>query len=120
MRKLGIRHILFIMALAMPAALPDSAEARIFVGVGLGCCGAYPGYYSPYYYPGYYYAAPPVVYSVPPPPPPVIYVSPPATPANQTSETYVDAAGRTCRQFQSASSSGTACLQPDGTWRTVP
>lgn len=98
-----------------------------------GCCGYpypayYPYYYSYYYpsYPAYYMAPPPVVYTVPPPSP-VIYATPssaaPVVAADQTSPTFIDSAGRTCRQYQATTPGGapfgTACLMPDGTWRVV-
>jgi hypothetical protein len=85
-------------------------------------------YYSSYYpYYNSYVVPPPVVYT-----PPVIYSSPSTViysnaPANQTSSTYIDDIGRTCREFQSTAqiggtlqdTYGTACLQPDGSWRVV-
>ncbi len=44
-------------------------------------------------------------------------------PATQASATFTDAQGRSCRTFETSIEgtpvSGTACLQPDGTWRTV-
>lgn len=54
-----------------------AADARVFVGVGIGVPFYGPGYYGPppYYPPPVYYAPPPVYY---PPPPPVVY-SPPQT-----------------------------------------
>jgi hypothetical protein len=92
------------------AAAP--AEARTFVSVGVGL----PLFYAP---PPVVYAPPPVVYAAPPPvvyaPAPTAYAPAPA-PASQT-----------CREYQSTiqvngqpqPSHGTACLQPDGTWRIV-
>ncbi len=88
----------------------------------------YPGYYAPAYYPyPAYYAPPPtVVYA--PQPAPVVYSQPaPPMSANQTSPTYTDSNGQTCREYQSTalidghhqSTYGTACLQPDGTWRVM-
>ena len=91
------------------AAAP--AEARTFVSVGVGL----PLFYAP---PPVVYAPPPVVYA----PPPVVYAPAPAPAA------YVPApAPQTCREYQSTiqvngqpqPSHGTACLQPDGTWRIV-
>jgi len=64
----------------LTALVPMAAEAggrhhgfhrggRVFVGVGVGCCGFYPWpYYYPYYYPSYY-PSPAVVYSSPAPAP---------------------------------------------------
>ena len=139
MKKLGLLWALLALVLMGGVTLASKpAEARVFVHVGVGCCGYYPGwgypayYYSPYYYP--YYAPAPVVYAAPPPmvyaPAPAPFVSyaapapmgAPPLAANQTSPTFVDNLGRTCRQFQSTSGGqafGTACLQPDGSWRAV-
>lgn len=125
----------FICALGLTALAPRPADARVFVsvGVGGGCCygpgWGYP-YYRPYYYPGYYapaYYPPPVVYAAPQtvvyaPPPAVTYAAPAVTQADQTSPTFIDAQGRTCRQFEATSagpSAGTACLLSDGTWHVV-
>jgi len=64
------------------AAMPRTADARVFVGVGIGVP-VYGGYgygYGPYYYPpAVVYAPPPVVYAAPPapPPPPTSYVQQP-------------------------------------------
>ncbi|MGE3624055.1 MAG: hypothetical protein AB7H77_09340 [Bdellovibrionales bacterium] len=105
-------------------------HSHFSVGLSVG------SYYPAYYYP-YYVSPPPVVYSVPPPvvyeaPPTIVYETaaapvivsgePPPLSANQTSPTYIDSYGRTCRQFQSTAGGpafGTACLQPDGSWRAV-
>jgi hypothetical protein len=119
---------------------PPAAEARVFVGVGVGGC-CYGGYGYPYYpyYDPYYVPPPPVVYSVPPPPtvvysqpapatvvtgappPPPAYASaPPAPgPAAAASTAFVDSQGRTCKHVQITSNVDTICLQPDGSWRTV-
>ena len=135
--------VLFTLGLVMSPA----AEARVFVGVGVGCCygGYYGGYGYPYYpyYAPYYVAPPPVVYSVPPAPAPTVvyqqaapttYSAPPppapapvamsapaaAAPAPDTT-TFIDSQGRTCRHIQATPGQpyATACLQPDGTWHTV-
>jgi len=90
-------------------------------------------YYRPSYhafpaYPPYvttYIAPPPMVYA--PPATSTIIMTAPTLPANQTSPTYTDEAGRTCREYQSTvivgdqqqQAYGTACLQPDGTWRVT-
>lgn len=87
----------------------------------------YPGYYSrPVYYgyPAYYAPPPTVVYEAPPQ---VVYAPAPVMHANQTSETYIDENGQTCREYQSTGrvaghaqqTYGTACLQQDGSWRIV-
>lgn len=90
-----------------------------------------------FYYPRpYYYDPPVVVYRYAPPPPRVVYVAPQpavvyAAPAPVTvspaSPVYTDSLGRTCREYQTTVSVGgapqpaygTACLQPDGSWRVV-
>jgi hypothetical protein len=74
-----------------------------------------------------YYHYPPVYY--PPPPPRVVYVPtpPPVMSAVPTSPVYRAPSGQYCREYQSTvtvggqpqPSYGTACLQPDGTWRVV-
>ncbi|GGF25595.1 hypothetical protein GCM10011611_34590 [Aliidongia dinghuensis] len=104
-----------VLSLSLGAA---SAEARTFVSVGVGL----PLFYAP---------PPPVVYA----PPPVVYAPPPVTyapayepaPAAYAPPAYAPAATQTCREYQSTiqvngqpqQSYGTACLQPDGTWRIV-
>ncbi|HUY67736.1 MAG TPA: hypothetical protein VMV79_00360 [Alphaproteobacteria bacterium] len=101
----------------------DHDHAHFGVFIGGGCCYTYP-YYDPYY--PYYVAPPPVVYTVPPPSPVYAYPSPPSMLADQTSPTFVDHLGRTCRHFQSAAANpgeppvtGTACLMTDGAWHAV-
>jgi hypothetical protein len=121
------------LALGLVLSVATPAQARVFIVTGGGAV-YYPGYPA-YYYPGYtypyypaYYPAPTVIYASPPP---VAYaaasgLSTAAGPlaANQTSQTFVDAQGRTCRQFQTTNgvgpAAGIACLMPDGSWRTVP
>lgn len=67
---------LLAIAAALPVVTPGRADARVFVGVGLGFPGIGFGfpYYAPYYYPppAYYYPPPPVYV-----PPPVAYGAPP-------------------------------------------
>ena len=109
----------------------------VSLSFGAGGWGAYPAYYPGYYpsyYPTYYnpyygYPTPTyptriVVYQQPsaaavPVQPKVIQGSNPPAYA----QAYIDDEGRTCRQFESVMDgepvNGTACLQPDGTWRTV-
>lgn len=85
----------------------------------------------------YFYAAPvypyPDPYAVPPPvvqgPPPVVVMpAPPGTVvATPASPPYTAPNGQTCREYQSTAviggqrqqTYGTACLQPDGSWRIV-
>jgi hypothetical protein len=86
-----------------------------------------------YYGPRYYYP-PPVAYYyphyVPVPPPPVVYVPVPRGPvvaAQPASPVYQTPQGQYCREYQGTlniggkpqPSHGTACLQPDGTWRLM-
>jgi len=86
-------------------------------------------HHHPHHWPRYHYGyhyAPPVYY--PPPPPQVVYVpAPPPLAATPTSPAYRTADGRYCREYQATvmvggvpqPSYGTACLQPDGSWRVV-
>jgi hypothetical protein len=93
-------------ALLAALALPGAAEARGFVGFGFSAPLG-PAYYPPP--PAYY---PPPAYAYPPP-----VASRPAAP---TSSGY-------CREYQATMTIdgrpqpvyGTACLQPDGSWRIV-
>ncbi len=83
----------------------------------------YPYYADPYAYPDYSYP-PPAVYA----PPPAVYAPPPAAvSATPVSPAYQAPNGQTCRQYQRTVSisgapqqvTGTACMDPDGTWRIV-
>jgi len=130
------------IALAAVLALSPHAGARVVVGIGVGV----PLFMPPPVVvapPPYYYYPPPPVYPPPPPtyyyPPPAGYSSPPASysppPAGSAPPPPVAAAppapastaGQQCRQYQSTSmingtpqqTTGTACLQADGTWRIV-
>ncbi|MDD5586019.1 MAG: hypothetical protein PHY92_03555 [Alphaproteobacteria bacterium] len=130
MKKLIFTALAFVLALGVvqPAfARPHHSHFGVYIGGGYGpYWGSYGYPYPPYYPPRAIYVPPPVVYA----PPPVVYAAPPvasAVPADQTSPTYTDSYGRTCREYQAKSSIagemrdvyGTACLQPDGTWRIV-
>jgi len=134
MRKLNLVVLIAIAFLIGMSA--SQANARVIVGIGVGGCCVYGpawGYpYPAYYYPPPYYPAPAgVVYAPAPAYPSTVYVTPsayaapsslPAVQANQTSPTFVDSYGRTCRQFQSTSPGpayGTACLQSDGSWKVM-
>ena len=98
-------------AVAMTAA-PAAAHGRGRVFFGFNAWA--PPYY-PYYYPPYYYYPPPAYVPVPP-----YGTVQPMPPAAQNS-------GQTCREFQTTlqvdgqwqPGYGTACLQPDGSWRIV-
>jgi hypothetical protein len=131
------------LALGATALAPTSAEARGFVrvGVGIGLPFYSPYYYAPYYAPYYaapaYYAPPPVYYPPPaapaayaPPAPPPPYAAPYGDPPASAAPPAVSpqaSNGRQCRQYSTTTvidgspqeAVGTACLQPDGTWRIV-
>ncbi len=106
---------------------PAAARVRGFVGFGFNL--GVPVFPPP---PPIVYAPPPVYYVPPPPlvytPPPVVYAAPPA-PAATPAPTAAPAAATDpyCREYQSTTVIdgapqalyGTACLQPDGTWRIV-
>ena len=59
----------FVAALALlaSAAMTQPAKARVFVSIGVPCCGYFPGPYYGYYPPPPYYYAPPPGYYPPPP-----------------------------------------------------
>lgn len=113
MRNGVIRVIAAVAVVAACAAFaPAPASARVVVGFRFGAplFAPVPAYYPP----------PPVYYA---PPPPVYYVPPPADePAPVPA-----AASRQCREYSTTTVIagapqevyGTACLQPDGTWRIV-
>ena len=133
---------LAVAALIGFAAMPQPAAADSFsfsYSTGRGYYGKpYYGYryhYGPpryaYYYggPRYYYPPPPVVYYYPPPPT-VVYVPVPRGPAvaaHPASPVYQTPQGQQCREYQGTlkiggqpqPSYGTACLQPDGTWKLM-
>jgi hypothetical protein len=145
-----VKQALTAIAFVLAAVLPSVAGADVHVSIigGYGCCAyrpwhpwGYPWGPPAYYVPGppvvyappppVIYAPPPVVYAAPPPvvyaaPPPVVYAAPPPN-AAPASGSYVDKAGRTCREYQTTvtlggapqSVHGTACLQPDGSWQMV-
>lgn len=137
---------LIALLLGLAIVAPHPAAARTHVSLSFGYGGYWPTYYEPYWSGPAYYVPPRPVYYVPPPvryyAPPVTYYAPPvrtvyqpvetvyvpapapsAMPATQTSPTYVDSRGRTCRHFETTVGGdrvlGTACLFADGTWRTV-
>ena len=93
------------------------------------------GFGVPFYFPPPIVYAPPPAYYVPPPPvvyypqPPAYYAAPPAAynaPPAFSAAPAADA-GQQCREYQSTAmingqpqqTVGTACLQPDGTWRII-
>jgi hypothetical protein len=106
-----------IAALTLAALFASqSAEARGFVSFGIGL-----PLFAP---PPVVYAPPPAYY--PPPPPPVVYYPPPPVYSAPPAVAPM-ASGRQCREYESTAMIngqpqqmvGTACLQPDGTWRIV-
>jgi hypothetical protein len=129
LRAGDIRHSALCLVAAVLAVWlglqPSAAEARSRAYFSIGV----PLYLGP---PAYYYPPPPPVYYYPPPPPPVYYAPPPAAYAPPP-VAYVPPApaapamAQTCREYQSTvtingtpqATFGTACLQPDGSWRIV-
>jgi hypothetical protein len=112
----GVIRVIAVSAVvaACAAFAPVPASARVVVGFGFGVPLVAP---APVYYP-----PPPVYY---PPPAPVYYVPPPAgTPVPAPTP---DTTSGQCREYSSTTVIagtpqqvyGTACLQPDGTWRIV-
>jgi hypothetical protein len=112
-RTRGLGPALYLAAglQVFAAAVPSSAHARGFISFHFGvpvAVGA-PVYYPP---PVYYY------------PPPVYYYPPPTYPPLPSATT---APQQNCREYQTTTiiggrpqpAYGTACLQPDGTWRVV-
>ena len=90
------------------------------------------GWHHRHHYPRpVFYAPPPVIYA--PPVRTVVYTAPaefipaPTMIADQSSPTYYNEYGQQCREYQTTgriSGSrgqlyGTACLQPDGSWRVI-
>jgi hypothetical protein len=76
-----------LVAIALCAAMvglaAPSAQARVFIGIGIPFPGFYP---APYYYP------PPVYY----PPPPPVYYAPPVQTYSQVPTPMPSGAGQTC------------------------
>ncbi|MDX2027071.1 MAG: hypothetical protein SFW62_00365 [Alphaproteobacteria bacterium] len=133
MKKLILAAVLTTLAAlpAMPAAARPHHHHHGHGGGGVSFSFGFSNYYPRPYYGYPYYAPPPVVYATPPvvyAPPTAITYEPAPMPADQTSPTYTDDEGRNCREFQSTAiidgdeqpTYGTACLQPDGSWRVVP
>ena len=127
------------LGLGVLAAAP-SAQADVVVGVRYGGWGWHHPYYRRHFFfgprivfwgPPVYYGPPPYVYG-PPVGPPVYapgYGVPQQQPmtVNPTSAPYRASNGLTCREFQTTitvggqaqPAYGTACLQPDGSWKVV-
>lgn len=106
-----------VLGAAGIALAPQPAAARVSVGIGFGLPLFAPAYAAPVYYPAPYAYAP--AYAPPPAPayyaPQQSYAPAPAPTASQ------------CLEYNSTSvidgtpqqTVGTACLQPNGTWRIV-
>ena len=116
-KMLGVVGAL-LAGIGLATVLPSPAQARGFVSFGIGVP-LLPG-------PSYYYPPPVVAY---PPPAPVYYAPAPAyapPPAAAYAPPAAEPQGE-CREYQSTTTIagqpesvvGTACRQPDGTWRII-
>ncbi|MFZ0693088.1 MAG: hypothetical protein WAN51_02880 [Alphaproteobacteria bacterium] len=118
-----------VLGLGLVAAMAPQADAEVFVG---GCfnCGFRPHFFYPFFGPPVVVGPPPVYYAQPPgavyaPPASAYVTSGQAISATPVSPPYQASNGLTCREYQSTvvvegraqNSYGTACLQPDGSWR---
>jgi hypothetical protein len=124
-RALGVGAVL-LAGLGLAAA---PASARTFVSLGFGV----PLFAGPVYPPPppVYYAPPPAYYYPPPAygysPPPAYGYSPPPVSAPSSSYSPAPVSQEECREYTATSSIGgvpqqmvgTACRQPDGTWRII-
>lgn len=115
-KMLGVAAMVLVCG-GLVAALPMRAQARGFVSIGIGVP-LMPG-------PAYYYPPPPpLVY----PPAPVYYAPAPTYPPPAAAYAPpLPAPQSECREYQSTTTIagqpqnmvGTACRQPDGSWRIV-
>ena len=104
-----------LAGVGLVTALSSPAQARGFVAIGIGVP-LVPG-------PAYYYPPPVVAY---PPPAPIYYAPPPAYAPPAYAAPPAAPQGE-CREYTSTTTIagqpqnvvGTACRQPDGTWRIV-
>jgi hypothetical protein len=106
--------VLAVLLLAQPASARDGFRGgAYFYGAPYS---PYPYYYPP---PPVYYPPPPVVYAPPPgvvyaaPPPPQMSLGHPVSPGCREYTAPANVGGQTVQTY------GTACRQPDGTWRIV-
>ncbi|QCO03798.1 hypothetical protein [Azospirillum argentinense] len=132
--------VMFGLVLAVGLTAPSGpAQARSSVFLSFGGP-VYPDYPPPY---RHFHGYPPPVYVVPAPPP-VVYVQPAPVPApsptvvftepapvpiaaTPTGPAYTARNGQLCREYQTTvmvgglaqPGYGTACRQPDGSWRVV-
>lgn len=131
---LGVAALSVSAMLAALIATPAEAHGRKRSHTSLSVVYHAGPYYRPSYRPyyPYDYYPPRVVYAPPPvyyaPPPPVVYQAPPAYYGPPQTLPGGPLVSQThCREYQSTSvvngqtvaSYGTACLQPDGSWRMV-
>lgn len=122
-----VRHLLRLFLIAVVPALIATPASAHRSGVGIGLSFGFPlfSFGPPVYYPPppVYYPPPPVVYV----PPPTAYAPPPGLSAVPTSPPYIGPSGTYCREFETFGMVGgrrerlygTACQQPDGSWRVV-
>ncbi len=96
------------LAAASLAAMPRAADARGFVSFHFGVPLVGP--------PVYYYPPPPVVYYYPAP----AYAPPVAAGPSQPQQTCHEYRTTAIIDGKPQTLVGTACLQPDGTWRMGP
>ena len=128
-------------ALALGAVTLQAAPAKADSFAFGYSSGHFPRHFYRHHHHGfgarYVYVAPPPVYYYPPPPPRVVYVNPAPvyapppvvyqTPPQTLPGGPLAVAQPQCREYQSTAvvngqqvqSYGTACLQPDGSWRIV-
>ncbi|MEA1674294.1 hypothetical protein [Nitrospirillum sp. BR 11163] len=137
---------LVVALLALAGSAPASARTFVSVGIGVGPYWRPAGYYGPYWHDPYwrwrspywapypvvyapYYAPPayveaPPAYVAPAPAPAVVQAPPPPVQAGAAKPAYDQA---NCREYTStitvagrpSQQVGTACQQPDGSWRIV-
>jgi hypothetical protein len=122
----------FLAIACASTATPASADS-VFFGYSSGHHYYRPGpayyHHHPHWGPRYggevVFVNPPPVYVPAPPPPTVVYAPSAPINATPTSDPYRTSDGRYCREYQSQvtvngalqPSYGTACQQPDGSWR---
>lgn len=121
----GLALLAAVLALGSAPASADSFGFSYYSGPAYY---HHPHHFRPHYWrPGprvVFLAPPPVVYA---PPPPVVYTPNAPLNAYPASQPYRTSDGRYCREYQATimvngapqQSYGTACLQPDGSWRVV-
>jgi hypothetical protein len=122
-----------VLALSVAASLIAAAPA--LAGGGVGVTFGFGGYPHPHYGRHHHYRpptffGPPPVYYVRPPvylPPPPVYYAPPVYGEPIPFQAQPQIQRGICREYQSTAvvngavvpTYGTACQQPDGTWRLI-